>query len=118
AYSVAKLSGPIVHCHCETCRKTHSAAFATTARVERADFAWTQGDDALRHYESSPGKVRHFCGQCGAHLMAERLAQAHVILRAASLDEDPDARPAFHIWTSHDVDWLDYRSPLEERSEI
>ena len=117
AFNVRRLSGPIVHCHCETCRKTHSAAFATTARAERADFAWTKGDHALRHYESSPGKTRHFCGDCGAHLMTERQGQGHVILRLGVLDDDPGARPSLHIWTAHDVDWLGYRSPLVEWPE-
>jgi hypothetical protein len=110
AFSVRQLSGPIVHCHCATCRKTHSAPFATTARVDRADFAWTKGEDTLRHYESSPGKTRHFCGNCGAHLMAERQGQAHVILRLGVLDTDPGARPSLHIWTSNDVGWLDYQA--------
>ncbi len=32
--------------------------------------------------------------------------QPHVILRVATLDDDPGARPEFDIWTSRDVPWL------------
>ncbi len=39
--------------------------------------------------------------------MAERPAQPHVILRVATLDDDPKAKPEAHIWTSHDVEWLE-----------
>lgn len=106
AYEVAQLAGPIGHCHCHTCRKAHAAAYASTAWVMRPDFRWTKGEDAVRAFESSPGKLRHFCPQCGTHLVAERADQPHVILRVGSLDDDPGARPAVHIWTAHDAAWM------------
>lgn len=105
-YEVERLDMPIVHCHCATCRKAHASAYATSAGVAREHFRWTAGDETLRAYESSPGKRRHFCPACGTHLMAERDGQAHVILRVATLDEDPGLRPAMHIWMAHDAPWL------------
>lgn len=35
----------------------------------------------------------HFCSVCGSQLVTERLAQPHGILRVATLDEDPGAKP-------------------------
>lgn len=107
AYEIEQLDGPIGHCHCRTCRKAHAAAFASTARVMRDHFRWTRGQQKISSFESSPGKLRHFCSVCGSHLMAEWLDQPHVILRVATLDDDPGATPRMHIWTSHDVPWLD-----------
>jgi hypothetical protein len=104
-YEVDGLDMPIAHCHCRTCRKGHASAFATTAGVLRTHFRWTAGEDRLGAYESSPGKLRRFCSRCGTHLMAERIAQPHVILRVATLDDDPGLRPRMHIWTSHDAPW-------------
>ncbi|WP_213941912.1 GFA family protein [Pseudomonas sp. dw_612] len=109
-YQLDSLDMPIAHCHCQTCRKAHSAAFASTAGVMREHFRWTKGQDWLSSYESSPGKLRHFCSVCGSQLMAERLAQPHVIVRVATLDVDPGVRPQAHIWTVHDVPWLEYES--------
>ena len=60
----------------------------------------------MSSFESSPGKLRHFCSVCGSHLVAERIAQPHVIVRVATLDEDPGTKPTLHIWCSHDVPWL------------
>jgi ADP-ribosyl-[dinitrogen reductase] hydrolase len=80
--------------------------FATTAGVTREHFRWVKGKENLAAFESSPGKVRHFCSSCGSHLMAERPAQPHVIVRVATLDDDPGAKPVMHIWCSHDVSWL------------
>ncbi|KAB1075477.1 GFA family protein [Methylobacterium planeticum] len=105
-YEVDQLDMPIVHCHCVTCRKAHASAFATTAGVLREHFRWTAGADKLRTFPSSPDKGRCFCSECGTHLMAERPAQAHVLLRVATLDDDPAQRPQQHIWTSHEVPWL------------
>lgn len=105
-YEMDQLDGPIVHCHCATCRKAQAAAFASTARVNREHFRWLRGEALLASYESSPGKQRRFCSRCGCHLMAERAHQEHVILRVATLDDDPGSAPAMHIWASHDVAWL------------
>jgi len=94
AYAIERLDKPISHCHCLTCQKAHAAAFASTAGVLREHFRWLRGEDKLSSYESSPGKLRRFCSICGTQLVAERAAQAHVIVRVATLDQDPGARRA------------------------
>lgn len=109
AYELDRLDMPVSHCHCHTCRKAHGAAFASTAGVMREHFRWTRGQELLTSFESSPGKLRHFCSRCGSQLMAERPAQAHVIVRVATLDDDPGVTPQAHIWTAHDVPWLAYQ---------
>ena len=116
AFEATRLSTPIGHCHCTTCRKAHAAAFATTARVERSQFRWLRGQDVLRHFESSPGKLRHFCSICGTHLMAEWVSQPSVILRLGALDTDPGSRPTMHIWMSESVPWLEYGPDLPKFS--
>lgn len=106
SYEVDLLDMPIGHCHCATCRKAHASAFTTTAGVMRRHFRLTAGEDKLRAHESSPGKLRCFCGECGTHLVAHRPAQPHVILRVATLDDDPQTKPVMHIWISQAVPWL------------
>lgn len=107
-YEVDSIDFPIGHCHCQTCRKAHAAPFATTAGVMREHFRWLQGEEKLSVFESSLGKLRRFCSVCGSHLMAERTSLPHVIVRVATLDDDPYKTPQRHIWTSHDVPWLAY----------
>lgn len=106
AYEVDSLDTPIGHCHCNTCRKAHGAAYGTNAGVMRNHFRWLQGEQSLSRFESSPGKIRYFCSRCGSHILAERPAQPHVILRVATLDDDPNVRATMHVWRSHDVPWL------------
>jgi hypothetical protein len=111
-YEAAGLCGPILHCHCRTCRKAHGAAFATTGRTPRAGFRWMQGADSVRCYESSPGKRRHFCSRCGSHMMAEWESEPEVILRLGTLDSDPGSKPVAHIWTEEKAPWYELGAEL------
>ena len=114
-YEIDGIDMPIGHCHCHTCRKTHAAAFASTAGVKREHFRWLKGQQTLTTYESSPGKLRHFCSRCGSHLMAERPNLPLVIVRVATLDDDPGVAAEHHIWVSHDVPWLQYEGVVEHQ---
>jgi hypothetical protein len=102
----AEIEG-IVHCHCETCRKTHVSAFSSVASVPRESFRWTAGEPLLKAFGSSPGKLRRFCSACGSHLMAERLDSANVLLRLGCLDTPIPAPRRWHIWRSDAASWYD-----------
>ena len=115
SYEIDFVDMPIVHCHCQACRKAHAAPFASTAGVKRENFRWLKGASSISTFESSPGKLRHFCKFCGSHLVAERPAQPHVIVRVATLDADPELRPEAHIWVSHDAPWLEYEGVRKHR---
>ena len=106
----------IVHCHCQTCRKTHGTAFSSVTAVPREKFRWLRGQDQLGAFESSPGKFRRFCGTCGSHLMAERTNQPVVLLRLGCLDTKIEAVPQVHIWRSDSASWYDPKVALEEKS--
>ena len=116
-YEIDQLDSPIEHCSCCTCRKAHAAAFNTAAAVMKKHFRWLKGSENLSSYESSPGKIRFFCSNCGSHLVAERKDNLHLILRVATLDEDPGIKPSFQIWKSHEVSWLEYGSNVESYAE-
>ena len=111
-YEILQLDSPIAHCACRTCRKAHAAAFNSSAAVSRGNFSWRKGQENLKHYESSPGKRRYFCANCGSHIVAERAGQPNLILRVATLDDDPGVTPACLIWQSHEAAWLEYGSRI------
>lgn len=117
AYEADAAPGPIVHCHCQTCRKAHGAAFSSISSVPRAAFRWTRGEAHLGTYESSPGKVRHFCRQCGSQLTAQREGQSTVMLRMGCVDTPSAGTPICHIWRSDAADWHDPQAVLPEYPE-
>jgi len=82
----------IAHCHCESCRRATSAAFATYAGFRKERFTLTSGKPA--HFRSSPGVNRGICRRCGSPLTYEGAhwpSQAHVLV--ASLDDPAAFRP-------------------------
>ena len=92
-YEADAIDGSIWDCLCQTCRKAHAADHNTAARVKREHFRVTSGAEALSAFESTPGKLRHFCSKCGSHIYAERPELPFVVLRAATLDDDPGIKP-------------------------
>ncbi len=105
-YEIDGLDTPVRHCHCTTCRKTHAAVYNTGAGVARERFRWISGEDKLSSYESSPGKLRRFCSKCGTHVVADSPSRPVIVVRVATLDEDPGKKPSEHIWTSETPQWL------------
>jgi len=116
-YEVSQLASPIRHCSCRTCRKAHAAAFNTSASVKREHFRWLKGEQVLKAFESSPGKQRFFCSNCGSQMVAHRSGSELLVLRVATLDEDPGQTPQGHIWASHEVPWLAYGPQVPAYSE-
>lgn len=116
-YTVTASAGPIVHCHCQTCRKAHGAAFSSVMPVPRAAFQWVAGEQSLKRFESSQGKFRSFCTSCGSHVVADRTAQNVILLRLGCLDTPITDRPLQHIWRSDCASWYDPKDQLPEFPE-
>ena len=114
AYEVSAPIGPIVLCHCVTCRKAHGSAFASISTVPRAHFRWVRGEEFLAAFESSPGKFRRFCKRCGSHIVAERVGLPTLMLRLGCLDTPVNDKPKCHIWRSDGAPWYDPRDQLAE----
>ena len=117
AYQADATIERIVHCHCQTCRKTHGAAFSSVAVVPREKFQWLRGQEQLAAIESSPGKFRRFCSRCGSHIMAERVVQPFVTLRLGCLDTPVTGIPQVHIWRSDSAPWYDPKQQFAEKAE-
>jgi hypothetical protein len=116
-YEAQVPAGPIVHCHCRTCRKAHGSAFSTVMPIPREAFRWVSGENALKRYESSPGKFRSFCTCCGSQIVAERTNQNVILLRLGCLDTPISDRPLQHIWRSDCASWYDPKDQLPELLE-
>ena len=110
-YEISGQVGDVVHCHCQTCRKAHGSAFSSVASVDDNEFTLI-GRDFLSFFESSPGKKRYFCSNCGTQIYAKREGTKHLILRLGSLDDDPTSKEKNHIWVSQKATWYSINSRL------
>ena len=80
--------------------------------VPKTAFKWESGEENLSYFESSPGKKRYFCRNCGSQLIADRPARNDVIIRVGSIDTELDKRPTAHIWRSDGASWYDPEDKL------
>ena len=94
-----------VQCHCESCRRATSAAFATYAGFPRERFEILTGEPAI--YRSSPGVVRRFCRQCGSPITYEGErwpTETHIFV--CSLDDTTALLPTAHVHTDEQLPWV------------
>jgi hypothetical protein len=97
----------VAHCHCESCRRSHSAAFVTWAGFMAPQVSVTAGHDDIAEYESSPGTLRKFCRLCGTKLFFEGAkwpGETHIPL--AAFDDPVDRSPQGHAFYKAHVAWL------------
>lgn len=93
-------------CHCLTCRKAHAAAF-NPFLVFAPDQVTINGEMAA--WESSPGYVRYFCGQCGSRVLAVNQGAdggEEYELSLGSFDEAGRFAPEYESWTTRREAWL------------
>lgn len=116
-----EINGPLAAiqiCHCSQCRKAQGSAFASNIQVEAANFRLLRGAELLKEYESSPGKQRVFCGNCGSPVYSRRDDKPGVLrLRAGTLDGELATQPGFHFYTASKANWWSIDDELPRYAE-
>jgi len=106
------------HCHCESCRRSHGAAFVSWTSVGGERFRCEDLGGNLRGYESSPDIIWQFCGRCGAPLFQTTHYSPGIVYIVAAALIDPLDRPAeSHVSWEERVHWLEVQDALPKRRE-
>ncbi len=107
--------GPAIYCHCSQCRRASGSAFATNASVRARYLQFRSGRDAIREYESTPGKFRAFCSRCGSPLYSRLASDPESFrIRLGTLDGDPGRRPSAHFWVGSKAVWHEITDALPQ----
>ena len=95
----------VAHCHCESCRRANSAAFATFAGFRRENFRLLAGEPG--RYASSPGVWRSFCVRCGSPLTYEgERWPDEVHIHLPSLEDPLSLKPKAHVHVAEQLAWV------------
>ena len=106
-----------LYCHCTMCQRATGGPFSTSATVPIEAFAITKGEP--RAYESSPGFVRLFCGECGSPLVFQAKNNPKLANFALGcLDEPNTIKPRLHMYTSTQANWCDIADELPRHAEV
>ena len=113
-YAVHERLEMISHCHCQTCRKAHAAAFASAVAIAPESLEFTSGESLLTFYESSPGKRRYFCPNCGSHIYARIDSRNICLIYIGTLDSEPGPCLSRHIFTQDKASWYNSHEMIPE----
>ena len=109
---------PIQICHCIQCRKAQGSAIVTNIPVQETHFTLVSGEDLLGAFESSPGKQRVFCKNCGSPVYSKTVKVPGVVrIRAGTLDGDLETQPQAHYWVSCKANWYEINDNLPQFPE-
>ncbi|MQX51924.1 GFA family protein [Alcanivorax sediminis] len=118
AFEIAGELEPIQVCHCQQCRKAQGTALVTNIPVKTEALHWVQGEALLKSFESSPGKKRVFCRECGSPLYSCLDSLPGVVrIRAGLLNEPLKTRPAFHFYVASACNWWPINDDLPQYPE-
>lgn len=110
---------PIQVCHCLQCRKAQGTPFSTNISVSAMDFKVLTGKRSLTSYESSPGKVRVFCGRCGSPVYSAKDTDPDIYrVRAGLLNEPLGVRVVAHFYTASKCNWWPITDDLPQFPDV
>lgn len=118
-YEVPATLSDAKFCHCQTCQKLTSTAFASVALVKAEDFKLHQGEDHLVSYDSIPGKHRYYCATCFSPMFVKLESKPdEVRIRLGALDFAPEVTFTGHIWVSQKASWYTINDDLPQAQEF
>lgn len=117
-FSFDDIAGDYVVCHCRSCRKSSGSLGGINVAVSVDSFQLSDPKSLLATYESSNGKVRHFCKRCGSPLFTKVGENpAYVRVRLGAVDTDLEQTPRAHIFMDHRASWDSLNQDMLEYGE-
>lgn len=118
AFEIEGELAPIQVCHCQQCRKAQGTALVTNIPVATDQLRWVRGEERLKSFESTPGKERVFCRDCGSPVFSRLATLPGVVrIRAGLLNEPLETRPAFHFFVASACNWWQINDDLPQYPE-
>lgn len=106
-YDVTGSLATVVLCHCSQCRRGNGGAFNVAVLVA-TDQVVFQARATLREYQSSPGKLRAFCSECGSPVYSRRPDTPDTLrLRGGLIVDLPEPADLRHIHHDSRWPWID-----------
>ncbi|WP_159737226.1 GFA family protein [Vibrio atypicus] len=103
----------IIHCHCSLCRKASGSAYATNGFINAVDLKLDDEKGTLTFYESSEGKRKYFCSECGTPIYSSNAqSPTRYRLRLGVLDSDILERPISHNFVTSKANWEEFDADL------
>ena len=117
-YQIDGELGDFGHCHCKSCRKASGSGSGANVGVERSRLRLSDKRATAKEFESSAGKFRLFCSDCGSPIYAYLSVSPDIVrIRLGSLDTEFRGTAKAHTFVGEKAKWetLDETIPQFER---
>ena len=118
-FRLAPPLGPMTHCHCQSCRLSHGAAFVTWTSVPLERFAFDAGEADVVWHRTSPGVRWGGCRLCASSMLyiadqphPDGVHVNYVYVSAGSLTSPLPAEPVAHVSYEEHVRWIENADAL------
>ena len=107
------------NCHCSRCRYGRAAAHATNGFVSYDGLHYLSGEDMLKSYKVPEAKyfTQVFCEKCSSKMPRKDGKRGICVVPLSSLDDDPEIKPADHIYVQYKAAWHDITDGLPQFQE-
>lgn len=121
-YEVLKLAGPLIHCHCNYCRKTHTAAFSSNLTAKKLILRLQVERTISRSMNLLPESNVIFVPIVVVlYGMKKKETNQLMTIKMGSIEEFPEFEQqeftSFHIHCESDKPWLTYEN-LEKHQQL
>ena len=120
-YEVSGEPVRIINCHCDDCRKTTGAAFATNVFFKEADITILQGTPKSFQHTADSGATmtKEFCDQCGSQIFGKGSRGVGVkSVRAGTIDDPSSVIPSLDIYIARKLPGVILSDETEHHAEM
>lgn len=106
-YSLNEEPKLCVTCHCKNCQRQAGTALSVIIGVSE-DALEITGEVKTYNDKGDSGATvrRQFCGDCGSPVFTRLEQPGLMFIKAGTLDDTSQLRPAFHCYTKSKQDWV------------
>lgn len=102
-YEVAGAPVNMWNCHCDDCRKSSGASYATNVFVQIVDLTVIKGEPARFPHKADSGNTmtKEYCAKCGSQLFNGNSGRPAIkVVRAGAIDEGGFVFPKANVYAS------------------
>jgi hypothetical protein len=109
----------LYNCHCKDCRAFSGSSMAANMLLHKNDIKFSDGNNSLTQFPSSPNTLRCFCSSCGSSVYSVSKDNSEMLaLHCGGIEDLPDISLKANFHTLQKCPWVDIDNNLtnHERS--
>lgn len=107
-----------MNCHCQFCRKAHSAPYVTATLMPLDDLVIDQGEEHISEFDIDGIRKRRFCANCGTRIYNVTMVPNFITFMVATLDDPNIAKPVGHVNLESKLESLEINDNLRKFSKF